>query len=664
VSHKKKKKTAGQNLSLSERLERHWKSEKWESFFSLYMRDRDVSERGPWAARFPDAMCNCLTAALFLHKNYAGARQVAEMMLSERSLGPDGDVLRACARTALDFINIRDGRSPRPSDGEGSDIALPAPYGELREKLADVFAPLKRGRQRKVSNPTVEKLSKQFKALPSAKNSGPYTSFLKTAETLLLETKETGQATIFKAVLDIASIMRETARSASDIRDPYYIVSCCDSADYPLRGSHPALLTLWEYMCKMWGRKFGGDLENAARAARMSLMNLNEEFRPAYVKMMDIELFSGENLSAAAERSYDRWTEQERFILIFLALSGHLGTNRDAFEDIPMKTILRWFKTLSEIGKKRRSGGAWPMSVRLAFEKLIVVCDIKYIDSLSREDLPLECMTAPTIIMMALCSPHALGRVKNGLGPRLPLSVDDRDRKIIRDFSLWTVFPVQALRAVCELLDAKGRELFFTTVVTSIIREDVSRAMEYKEQRATLWSSMSQSHIALFAENLPEDSQVAAFCRLCLGQKHMCLSDDPSRIAAFFSSRREDDPLCASRLSLFLMLWQSVSVEFLLRLFEDSLDGHERISEWEEIPKFIFKIQSLKDRKDVARGVSLILKRKYRNRMNSGLKLALKALDTLEKSGRLPEKYDSEPDDFDIYEKDIFNRLKRLFKKI
>jgi hypothetical protein len=56
--NKKKKKITGQNLSLTERLERHWVNEKWESFFSLYMRDRDASERGPWAARFPDALYN------------------------------------------------------------------------------------------------------------------------------------------------------------------------------------------------------------------------------------------------------------------------------------------------------------------------------------------------------------------------------------------------------------------------------------------------------------------------------------------------------------------------------------------------------------------------------------------------------------------------------
>ena len=185
--NKKKKKIAGQNLSLTERLERHWTNEKWEAFFSLYMRDRDASERGPWVARFPDALYNCLTAALFLHKNYDGARLVAEMMISERALGPDDGVLRECAQTALDFINIREGRLNRPA-GEGRGVALPEPYEELRRKLADEFAPPKRGRKRKeVSNPTVEKLAKQFKALPNAKNSGMYTSFLKTAEALVSE---------------------------------------------------------------------------------------------------------------------------------------------------------------------------------------------------------------------------------------------------------------------------------------------------------------------------------------------------------------------------------------------------------------------------------------------------------------------------------------------
>ena len=288
--NKKKKKITGQNLSLTERLERHWVNEKWESFFSLYMRDRDASERGPWASRFPDALYNCLTAVLFLHKNYDGARQVAEVMLAERALGTDDGVLRECARTALDFIDIREGKLNRPSDGEGRGIVLPEPYEELRRKLANDFAPPKQGRNRKeISNPIVEKLAKQFKALPSAKNSGPYTNFLKTAETLLSKTEDPGSAAILVAMLDIASIIREVARGAYNFKDPTRLILRFASKDYPLHTSHPALLTLWEYMCKLGGRKFGEKWADAARAGRMSAIFTGEEFKPAYDKLMALK---------------------------------------------------------------------------------------------------------------------------------------------------------------------------------------------------------------------------------------------------------------------------------------------------------------------------------------------------------------------------------------
>jgi hypothetical protein len=327
---KKKKKIEGQNLSLSERLGRHWANEKWETFFSLYMRDREASERGPWASKFPDGLYNCLTASFFLHKNYDGARQVAEMMMSERMLGPDDEVLRECARTVLDFVNIREGRLNCLSGVNEHGVTLPEPYLELRQKLADEFAPLKRGRKRKaISRPLVEKLAKQFKTLKNAKNIGPYSSFLKTAEALLSETEGTPSAEIFGAVCDIASMMREIARGASDVNNPPNVIPHLRYGKYPLRTSHPALLTLWEYMCEQGGRKFGERWENAARVSRMSMINSNEEFKPAYDKLMTNKYNSpDEDLPIAAERYYDGWTEQERFVLILLIVS--VGTKKIA----------------------------------------------------------------------------------------------------------------------------------------------------------------------------------------------------------------------------------------------------------------------------------------------------------------------------------------------
>jgi hypothetical protein len=667
--NKKKKKIAGQNLSLSERLERHWKAEKWETFFSLYMRDREASERGPWAAKFPDALYNCLTAALFLHKNYDGARQIAEMMLSESFLGPDGDILRACARTALDFMDIRAGKSNRPSEDEWRDIALPAPYGELRRKLAEEFAPAKRGGKKKeISNPAVEKLSKQFKALQSAKNIGPYNSFLKTAETLLSETKGTASEAIFIAVSEIAFTMREIAHGASAVRNTLYLVPHRDDKVYPLRAGYPALLTMWEYVCRLGGRKFGDTWESAARAARMGIINLNEEFRLAYNKLMSIGNHSSEELPVAAERYYDGWTEQERFILIFLAISEQMRKRHGFFEGIADSTVLRWFKILGEIGGRRRSEGAWPRMVKKAFERLIIASDVRYVKLMEREDLPFECMTTPTLIAMFLHYPRIKKAIMGRLKSRLPLSVNDDDEKSLGGFFPGIVFPIHALRTASEMLDRRGNEVFFNSVLMSIINTDISGALEPYSFRPALWNSVSQSHIALFAEKLPEDSQAAAFCQLCLGQKHMSLSDDPSKIAAFFASRTDSDPFNAAALSLFLMTWPGVPLEFLLRLFECSLEGHERVDEWDAIPKIVSKIQSLEERKSVAQGVSRILKRRYSGKMSKDLKFAVNALGVLGTSGELPENYDDGPGglddiDFNFNENDILNMFKRFSKK-
>jgi hypothetical protein len=241
--------------------------------------------------------------------------------------------------------------------------------------------------------------------------------------------------------------------------------------------------------------------------------------------------------------------------------------------------------------------------------------------------------------------------------------VNDEDEATLNNFFPGMVFSVPEFEAASELLDRRGKEVFFESALMSIIRSDVSRVLDPENLNPILWNSMSQRHIALFAANLPEDSQAAAFCRLCLGRKPMGLSDDPSKIAAFFSSRPVKDVLETAALSLFLMTWPDVSVEFLLRLFERSLEGHERMDEWATIPKIVSKIWSLESRKAVARGIALILKRRYGNRMDAGLRSAVGALGVLEKSGRLPENYGDEPDGFGFDEKIVFKMLKRMFEK-
>jgi hypothetical protein len=664
---KKKKKITGQNLSLSERLKRNWEGEKWEAFVSLYMRDRAESDRGPWAARFHDALYNCLTAALFLHKNHAGARQIAEMMLSERCLDQDDSVMRMCARTALDFIDIREGRSSVPSLGEGLGVALPSPYGELSRKLLEEFAPQKRDRgKRETSNSSVEKLSKQFKALPSAKNVTPYTTFLKTAEILASETEGTDASEIFKAVRDIASLMRKIAGKECRAADLPHLISLASSGGGPLRASHPALLTLWEHMCKLGGSKFGGDWERAARVARMSLLDTNDEFRPAYDKLTALkEGFSSEELPLTAERYYSGLTEQERFIVIFLIIVEYAKKDINSLVDLPGRTLLMWFKTLGEIGSRRRSGEAWPAVIGIAFEGVTVTGEEEFINSISKEDLPFECMTVPTIVAMTLYRPHIIKRVRAKLGSRLPLRVDDRDERILDNFFLDIIFPHKSLEITSGLFGPIGREIFFNSAFLSIIRSEVSRALEDEDYRPMYWGSISQAHIALFAENLPEDSQAAAFCRLCLGEKHMKLSEDPSKIAAFFSSRLDEDPFKSSALSLFLITWPGISVEFLLRHFEKSLQEHEAANDWDAIPKIVSRVLDPGSKKKIAHGISLILKKRYKRKMSPVLSFVVKALGALEKGGKLPKDYDDrldKSDDIDFEEDELIEMFARLFR--
>jgi hypothetical protein len=368
----------------------------------------------------------------------------------------------------------------------------------------------------------------------------------------------------------------------------------------------------------------------------MSIIDLREEFRPAYKKLMAVKGNArAEDLPITAERYYDGWTEQERFVLILLILSANTKKGHDFFENIPANTILKWFKTLRDIGGRRRSEGAWPWVAKLSLEKMVIFGGSRYLDFLTGEDLPYECMTAATIAVMVLYAPHTYKFIKNKLASHLPLEISDSDEKGLDNFFPGTVYPVPTLEAASELFDRRGKEIFFKAILLSIMRTDISSMLETAAYMPVLWISVSQPHITLFAENLREDSYAAAFCRLCMGRKLMSLSEDGSLIAEFFSSR-PDKSLFKATLSLFLMTWPGVSTEFVLRLFECSLDEHERIDEWDALPKIISKIQNPNDRKDVARGVSLILRRRYRKNMNRDVGLAVRILGALGKQGAPP----------------------------
>jgi hypothetical protein len=267
-------------------------------------------------------------------------------------------------------------------------------------------------------------------------------------------------------------------------------------------------------------------------------------------------------------------------------------------------------------------------------------------------------MTTSTIIAMVTYNRNIIGRVINKLGTHLPLLVVERDEMILSQYFSDMVFPVPVLKAAAELCDRKGQESIFKVIVTSVMRTDVHSALE-GDHRPRLWDAISQGHIALFAQNLPKGSLISAFCQLCLGQKSRSLSEDPSMTEAFFSSRSDEGSGDGALLSLFLMTWPRISAEFLLALFEKSLPEYDADDAWGNIPTIVSKVQDPVSRGNIAHGIPLILKRRYGVRMNPDMRSAVKALNALEKNGKLPRNYANRSDDFDHNE--ILKMLGRMF---
>ncbi|MDR1048365.1 MAG: hypothetical protein LBL51_01315, partial [Synergistaceae bacterium] len=105
---KNDKKKPQQNLSLKERLEKHWNNRNWSAFTSLFLRDREASMRTPWASRWDDALYNALTSAFFVEKDLESAAVTLDFIRAEQGISGISPLLCDCADVVSDFLNAHE----------------------------------------------------------------------------------------------------------------------------------------------------------------------------------------------------------------------------------------------------------------------------------------------------------------------------------------------------------------------------------------------------------------------------------------------------------------------------------------------------------------------------------------------------------------------------
>ncbi|MDR3230007.1 MAG: hypothetical protein LBT65_01085, partial [Synergistaceae bacterium] len=247
---KKKGKKPQQNLSLKDRLEKHWNNRKWDAFVSLYMRDTEASMRTRWADHWQDALYNCLTSALFVDRDFRSVEMALDLIRREgERFSPD---LHDCADVASDFLTARKNARFTDPTPLREEATLPSPYASLRGDLASL-AVASRARKSKKNETValVEKLAAQHARLGKAKSASPWSTWLKIAQQLETATGGEVCAGTFRAVRAIVALSCELfcASGENALRDVSELPKNPLFRSIPENCSHPVIEMLWDFFC-------------------------------------------------------------------------------------------------------------------------------------------------------------------------------------------------------------------------------------------------------------------------------------------------------------------------------------------------------------------------------------------------------------------------------
>jgi hypothetical protein len=633
---KKNNKKPVKNQSLSERLSRRWNDKKWDAFLSLYMRDRDASDRTKQAPMLSDAYYNCLAQTLFAYKDVEGASAVAKMMLSEENLGPDDARLRGCARLTIDIEGLKNGALDSLSELP-DDIELPEPFGAMRLKISVALSSAKKGKKstyalRKDSLPG--KLEKQFGVLRKAKTVAPYSTFLAIAEKLELETANTASARTFTALRAIASLLRELVSPGKKGGqcEPWDVIRHQNFVEIPRSQSHPSVFALWNFLCETGGKKYGREWELAVRVMQIKFSRIQFGYARAYDQLSKRQnCASYAELPLVALFSYDGWTEHERYVMSYLAIRELSTGCRDFFLQLEIGQHMTLFMMQGDIGRKWRPENPWPAHVKSAFE---ILCEEKGFDTVEyavNANLPYEAMSARVLVFMSLYSPKVLLAIKDKAARLLPLRLSEGEASDVASFFTSPVTPIETMRFVSSLLDAES----LAETLRSLMDYMISISLMFFGDGASLdkipWNDLSNGHIEFVAENLPDDDQVGCFCKLCRGMKRYRLSGNAEAIEAFFAAQPRKNGVFGLLLSFFLMGWPDVSPRFIVKLFELSLKGNDMIFDIPDILTLVEKIPHETSKREIVLGLVSALKKHFALSQDHRVKQMIRKLNSYNK---------------------------------
>ncbi|MDR1873912.1 MAG: hypothetical protein LBQ90_02705 [Synergistaceae bacterium] len=649
---KKNKKKPQQNLSLKDRLGKHWNNRNWGAFVSLYTRDREASMRTPWAERWQDALYNCLTSSFFVEKDF----QVVEMTLDV--IRGEGDELSPglcdCADVVSDFMTARKTAVLTEPSPLRKAMSLPLPYRCLRQEFAALVSAASKVRKSKKDEAVllVEKLAAQFIRLEKAKSVSPWSTWLKIAEQLEVCARGMDCADIFCAIRAIGGLLYELARGArgkNDLSDvanlPEHPLFCA----VPPNQSHPVIGMLWNFFCRMGERKYGAEWSAMARVLQLSFMagtGRLEQLKKQYDRLMNSDAEPNDLLWLLLSKAY-AWTEQEQYMLrMFFVSTYDPDTEEDTRYSVErFEGFLGSFEILGRLGRRWRPQAPWAEPVRKCFEEMILEIPPGAFFAMLELDIPWEAVPAVPLLRIVLHERGKAEKLRKLVSSRLPFSLSSEEIKTFVGIFEPGSLTAEDARLLKLFLSGAGYTELFTRWVRQAIVDTGQDALHGVSPSQQMWKNMKGDLLEVLAETLPPNSLEACLCALISEGGKYRLAEDPSKTENFFGvlaarvglSRDEDKELGEPMLALlmFLITWPDVEPSFLLRLFDVIFPYHEKAARhvfmyWEKVATLVSGMVDRINRRIVAAGFRKRMERTDRVNKTRGFEIAVASLQSLE----------------------------------
>jgi hypothetical protein len=612
---KKKKVLHQTKRPLQERLQGCWDREDWGAFVTIYKKasPKDL-ERASMQKYWEPGLYNFLSTLLFSEKDPKNVIIVGEMILQDSSLSPQ---IRNCARIALDFWALQGCTKSVLTPLEEDERRLPPPYAKLRSSMEKILREEKKRASSTEQGKLLEKLTKQFALLPSAKNAARFTSCCKTADALYKLARETSSEEIFRALRMVMVLLRELKVPASPFRDPGNLIDS-DYFNESLDITDPVLSGVWEYFYAFGEKRFGFGWGSYARTLRVAFSaklreglprarkEQIEAFRKITKRPLDFfEMRTGGTVAEELLSLRLSWSPLENYFLAYVTLVNSCTQISDILlYDLEPRRITDSLNKLMKNGKMLRPEARIPKAISDLVGKCLHLFSPAQFSELLRLDFPLEEISPHLLLKMSLFSEWNMKEIQRKCEDRLPFELSEEDRKELLEELQVKNLTLLSLDCLETFLEREALLQILETWLWNVAEESMKNQQDGRSPSQQPWAKIPQSVFQKLAELFPSGTLVQALCALCSGKKQFTLLSDKGLEEVFFQALPSPPGEREFRLFLWFLSWLEVNPKFLKRLGHSTYGVCSKEKAWEKVWETLKKVRHPQRRHALAQEVA------------------------------------------------------------